>query len=195
MGMGLGSGRTPLPSQRTHGRGGPGIDRHRFDISLSVTVGASHGLSFRIGRSGRPTSPAIKRSGRNALRPSMPIALANPRQPRSFHPASATRQGWPLAGCSPASGWSLGPALANRLGYERLRPLNVCLSSPSDVMSRYSTSAKYAGSTQVALGFLIGLVSLDFGLTTVSSCFRIWLETVRDQPVPLRNERQTSLVR
>jgi hypothetical protein len=38
--------------------------------------------------------------------------------------------------------------------------------------------------TQVALGFLIGLVSLDFGLTTVSSCFLIWLETVRDQPVP-----------
>jgi hypothetical protein len=25
---------------------------------------------------------------------------------------------------------------------------------------------------------------LDFGLTTVSSCFLIWLETVRDQPIP-----------
>jgi hypothetical protein len=29
------------------------------------------------------------------------------------------------------------------------------------------------GSTQVALGFRTGLVSFDFGLTTVSSCFRI----------------------
>jgi hypothetical protein len=36
----------------------------------------------------------------------------------------------------------------------------------------------------VAFGFLIGFVSFDFGLTTVSSCFLIWLETVRDQPVP-----------
>jgi hypothetical protein len=25
---------------------------------------------------------------------------------------------------------------------------------------------------------------LDFGLTTVSSCFLIWFETVRDQPIP-----------
>jgi hypothetical protein len=33
-------------------------------------------------------------------------------------------------------------------------------------------------------GFLIGLVSLDFGLTTVSSCFLIRLDMVRDQPVP-----------
>ena len=30
----------------------------------------------------------------------------------------------------------------------------------------------------------MGLVSFVFGLTTVSSCFLIWLETVRDQPVP-----------
>jgi hypothetical protein len=51
-------------------------------------------------------------------------------------------------------------------------------------MSRYSTSAKNFGSTHVAFGFLIALVSFDFGLTTVSSCFLIWLETVRDQPVP-----------
>jgi hypothetical protein len=36
-------------------------------------------------------------------------------------------------------------------------------------MSRNSTSATNDGSTHVALGFLIGLVSLDFGLTTVSS--------------------------
>jgi hypothetical protein len=35
----------------------------------------------------------------------------------------------------------------------------------------------------VAFGFLMGLVSFHFGLTTVSSCFLIWLETVRDQPV------------
>ncbi len=52
------------------------------------------------------------------------------------------------------------------------------------MMSRYSISAKNVGSTQVAFGFLIGLVSLALGLTTVSSFFRISLETVRDQPVP-----------
>jgi hypothetical protein len=40
------------------------------------------------------------------------------------------------------------------------------------------------GSTHVAFGFVIGFVSLDFGLTTVSSCFLIWLDTVLDQPVP-----------
>lgn len=57
----------------------------------------------------------------------------------------------------------------------------LCRSNPSDVMSRYSISAVNFGSTHVALGFLIGLVSFDLGLTTVSSCFLIWLETVRDQ--------------
>jgi hypothetical protein len=31
---------------------------------------------------------------------------------------------------------------------------------------------------------LIGFVSFDFGLMTVSSCFLVWFETVRDQPVP-----------
>ena len=47
-------------------------------------------------------------------------------------------------------------------------PLNeLALKRPSEVMSRYSTSATKVGSTQVALGFLMGLVSLDFGLTTV----------------------------
>jgi len=40
------------------------------------------------------------------------------------------------------------------------------------------------GSTQVAFGFLIALVGFDFELTTMSSYFLIWLETVRDQPVP-----------
>ena len=56
-------------------------------------------------------------------------------------------------------------------------PLNeLARSKPSEVMSRYSTSATKVGSTQVALGFLMGLVSLDFGLTT---CSLIWLETVR----------------
>jgi hypothetical protein len=55
---------------------------------------------------------------------------------------------------------------------------------PSDVMSRYSTSAKNFGTTQVAFCFLMALVSFDLGLTSVSSCFLIWLETVRDQPVP-----------
>lgn len=59
-------------------------------------------------------------------------------------------------------------------------------SRPSDVMSRYSTSTKNFGSTHVAFGFLMALVSLDFGLTTVSSCFLIWLETVRDQRLQVR---------
>src|SRR4030088_1991440 len=39
------------------------------------------------------------------------------------------------------------------------------------------------GSTHVAFGFLIGF-SLDFGLTTVSSCFLIWLDMVRDHTLP-----------
>ena len=52
-------------------------------------------------------------------------------------------------------------------------------SKASDVMSLYSTSAKNLGSTHVAFGFLMGLVSFDLGLTAVSSCFRIWLETVQ----------------
>jgi len=56
-------------------------------------------------------------------------------------------------------------------------------SNPSDVMSLYSTSAKNFGSTHVAIGFSMGMVSFVFGLTTVSS-FLIWLEIVRDQPVP-----------
>ena len=51
-------------------------------------------------------------------------------------------------------------------------------------MSLNFTSAKKSGSTHVAFGFLTGLVSFDFGLTTVSSCFLIWLETVRDQTRP-----------
>jgi hypothetical protein len=59
-------------------------------------------------------------------------------------------------------------------------PLNeLARSSPSLVMSRYSTSATNAGSTQVAFGALICFVSFDFWLTTVSSCSRIPLETVR----------------
>jgi hypothetical protein len=54
-------------------------------------------------------------------------------------------------------------------------------SSPSEVMFRNSISATNRGSTQVTFSFLMGLVSLDLGLTTVSSCLRIWLETVRDR--------------
>jgi hypothetical protein len=53
-------------------------------------------------------------------------------------------------------------------------------------MSRYSTSAKNDGSTHTAFGLRIGFVSFDFGLMTVSSCLRIWLDTVRDQPAPAR---------
>jgi hypothetical protein len=64
-------------------------------------------------------------------------------------------------------------------------PLNeLARSKPSGVMSRNSTSAKNFGSTHVAFGILMGFVSFDFGLTTVSSCFLIWLETMRDHPVP-----------
>ena len=59
-------------------------------------------------------------------------------------------------------------------------PLNELVRSrPSEVMSLYSTSAKNLGSTHVTFGFLMGLVSFDLGLTTVSSCFLIWLETVQ----------------
>lgn len=65
------------------------------------------------------------------------------------------------------------------------RPLKqLARSRPSAVISRYSTSATNFGSTQVVLGALIGFVNFDLELTTVSSCFRIRLETVRDQPVP-----------
>ena len=60
----------------------------------------------------------------------------------------------------------------------------LCRSNPSDVMARYSTSATNEGSTQVAFGFLTGLVRGDFRLSTVSSCLRILLYVVRDQPVP-----------
>jgi hypothetical protein len=73
-----------------------------------------------------------------------------------------------------------------RPAYFRDRPLNeLARSKPSDVMSRYSTSAKNFGSTHVAFGFLMGVVSLAFRLTTVSSCFLIWLETVRGGLVSL----------
>jgi hypothetical protein len=70
--------------------------------------------------------------------------------------------------------------VAPRSFRETLKEL--CRRSPSDVMSRNLTSAVNDGSTHVALGFLMGFVSLDFGLTTVSSCFLIWLDMVRDQP-------------
>jgi hypothetical protein len=49
----------------------------------------------------------------------------------------------------------------------------LCRSKPSDVMSRYSTSAANDGSTHVAFGSLTALVSLDVGLMTVLSCLRI----------------------
>jgi hypothetical protein len=39
----------------------------------------------------------------------------------------------------------------------------------------------------VALGFRMGRVSFDLGLTTVSSCFLIWPDTVRDHsPCPIK---------
>ena len=52
------------------------------------------------------------------------------------------------------------------------------------VMSRYSTSARNFGSSHVAFGSRIGLVSFDVWITTGSSFLRIWPDTVRDQPVP-----------
>ena len=51
------------------------------------------------------------------------------------------------------------------------------------MISRYSISAKNLGSTQVAIGFLIGLLSSALGLTTVSSALRISAYFVRLQPV------------
>jgi hypothetical protein len=69
------------------------------------------------------------------------------------------------------------------VGCRRFNPLNErARNKPSEVMSRYSISAKNCGSTQVAFRLRIALVSFDFGLTTVSSCLRIWVDTVRDQP-------------
>jgi len=45
-----------------------------------------------------------------------------------------------------------------------ISPLNeLARSKPSDVVSRYSTSATNFGSTHVAFGFLIALVSFDSG--------------------------------
>ena len=53
--------------------------------------------------------------------------------------------------------------------YIRDSPLNeLALKRPSEVMSRFSISATNDGSSHVALGFLMGLVSLDFGLTIAS---------------------------
>jgi hypothetical protein len=53
-------------------------------------------------------------------------------------------------------------------------------------MSRYSTSATNVGSTHVAFGFLMALVSFDLGLTTVSSCF---LSDLRlEETIQLRRE-------
>lgn len=58
--------------------------------------------------------------------------------------------------------------------YFRASPLNeLALKMPCEVMSRYSISATKVGSTHAALGFLMGLVSLDFGLTTDTNCLRI----------------------
>ena len=58
--------------------------------------------------------------------------------------------------------------LPARQAYFRDNPLNeLARSKPSDV----SMSAKNFGSTHVVFGFLMGLVSLDFGLTL--SCFLI----------------------
>jgi DNA polymerase-4 len=76
--------------------------------------------------------------------------------------------------------------VGGRRTYFRLRPLNELLSQQTlgSEVTILDVRAKNIGSTHVAFGFLIGFVSVDFGLTTVSSCFLIWLETVRDQPVP-----------
>jgi hypothetical protein len=55
------------------------------------------------------------------------------------------------------------------MGYLFDNPLKeLCRRSPSDVMSRYSTSAKNDGSTHVALGFLVR-ESAVAGHTTLSS--------------------------
>jgi hypothetical protein len=57
-------------------------------------------------------------------------------------------------------------------------------------MSRNSTPAKNTGSTNFALGFFTCFVSLDFGLTTVSSssrsdsaCFRSRAPAISESPV------------
>src|SRR5262245_19339298 len=103
-------------------------------------------------------------------------------------PTATTRRTAPDANVSlKACGWP-GCLRVNVCGFARLdfvSPLKeLARGKPSDVMYRYSKSAKNFGSTNVAFGFLMGLVSFDLGLTTVSSCFLIWLEAVRDHPVP-----------
>src|SRR5581483_9413112 len=53
-------------------------------------------------------------------------------------------------------------------------PLNeLPRSKPSFVMSRYSTSAEYFGSTQFVFGARIGFASLDCGVVSGSSVRRI----------------------
>ena len=60
-------------------------------------------------------------------------------------------------------------------------PLNeLARSKPSDVMSLYSTSAKNFGSTHVAFGFLIGLVSLA-GQLHLAANVVAWISRVRVQ--------------
>ena len=69
-------------------------------------------------------------------------------------------------------------------------PLNeLARSKPFEVMSLYS-SGEELRSTHVALGFRMGRVSFDLGLTAVSSCFLIWVETVRDHSsCPIKKPR------
>jgi hypothetical protein len=56
----------------------------------------------------------------------------------------------------------MGSKRSQDLGVPLVSPLNeLARSSPSEVISRYSISAVNEGSTHVALGILIGFVSLD----------------------------------
>jgi hypothetical protein len=57
-------------------------------------------------------------------------------------------------------------------------------SKPSEVISRYSTSATNIGSTKGALGFPDRFGKLGLGTDDRIELFSDWLETVRDQHVP-----------
>lgn len=64
--------------------------------------------------------------------------------------------------------------------YPRVRPLNeLWRRSPSEVISRNSTSAVNDGSTHIALGLRVGFVSLEFGLITASQMMRMHRERFR----------------
>jgi hypothetical protein len=193
-----------------YGLGIVGNFRNRNSRERSGSWRRVDGLNLCIRKFLRQMSsgPDNRRVGRRATDDFGIIHRENAAHARLFQPVSGKH----LQGI-PAPHWQPSSSLHTRLGWfsqtqprpeqmghfalavveskhHQVRPVpferplkELARSSPSEVMSRNSISATNRGSTQVTFGFLVGLVSLDLGLTTVSSCLRIWLETVRDHPV------------